>query len=84
MTLLIDAPLVPHRGRLWCHLVSDTSLAELHAFAAGLELPSHRFDNDHYDITEEEQQRVIEAGAMLVRPRDIVTALTAAGLRRRR
>ena len=84
MTLLIDAPLVPHRGLRWCHLVSDTSLAELHAFAAELHLPPHRFDGDHYDIAEEEQERVLRAGAVLVRPRDIVAALTAAGLRRRR
>jgi uncharacterized protein DUF4031 len=83
VTLLIDAPLVPHRGRLWCHLVSDTSLAELHTFAAGLDLPPHRFDVDHYDIAEDEQQRVLAAGAVLVRPRDIVAALTGAGLRRR-
>jgi hypothetical protein len=83
MTLLIDAPLVPHRGQLWCHLVSDTSLAELHAFAAELELPPHRFDVDHYDIAEDEHERVLDAGARLVRPRDIVAALTAAGLRRR-
>jgi hypothetical protein len=84
VTLLIDAPLVPHRGRYWCHLVSDTSLAELHAFAQRLDLPSHRFDVDHYDIAEEEQEAVLAGGALLVRPRDIVAALTAAGLRRRR
>jgi Protein of unknown function (DUF4031) len=84
MTLLIDAPLVAHRGRHWCHLVSDTSLAELHAFAAALDLPPHRFDIDHYDVAEEEQEHVLAAGAVLVRPRDIVAALTAAGLRRRR
>ena len=84
MALLVDAPLVLHRGRRWCHLVSDTSLAELHAFAAGLELPSHRFHADHYDIAEEEQERVLSAGAVLVRPREIVSALTSAGLRRPR
>src|SRR5665648_976469 len=30
MTVLVDPPIWPRHGRLWGHLVSDTSLAELH------------------------------------------------------
>ena len=33
MTLLIDPPAWGAHGRLWSHLISDTSLAELHDFA---------------------------------------------------
>ena len=35
MTVYIDPPTWPGHGRLWSHLVSDTSYAELHEFAAG-------------------------------------------------
>jgi len=31
--ILVDEPRWPARGRLWSHLVSDVSYAELHAFA---------------------------------------------------
>ncbi|HVX53052.1 DUF4031 domain-containing protein, partial [Nocardioides sp.] len=34
MALLVDDATWPGRGRLWCHLVSDSSFEELHAFAA--------------------------------------------------
>jgi len=33
MAILIDEPMWPAHGRLWAHLVSDTDLEELHAFA---------------------------------------------------
>jgi Protein of unknown function (DUF4031) len=83
VTLLIDAPLVWHHGVRWSHLVSDTSLEELHAFAARLELAPRQFDVDHYDVAEDKHALVVAAGARLVRPREIVAALTAAGLRQR-
>jgi hypothetical protein len=34
MAILIDDPRWPAHGRLWAHLVSDSDLDELHAFAA--------------------------------------------------
>ena len=39
MSVLVDAARWPAHGRLWAHLVSDSSLAELHAFAAALGVP---------------------------------------------
>jgi hypothetical protein len=51
--ILVDIPRWPKHGRLWAHLVSDTSLAELHAFAEALGLPRRGFDRDHYDIPAE-------------------------------
>ena len=50
MTLLIDPPNAPGHGRLWSHLVSDTSFEELHVFARALGIPERGFDRDHYDI----------------------------------
>lgn len=82
--ILIDAPLIPWRGRLWSHLVSDTSYEELHAFAAELGVPARGFDRDHYDVPEELFAAALEAGAELVRSRDLVRRLTAAGLRQRK
>lgn len=84
MAILIDRPLVPWRGRHWSHLVSDTSLEELHGFAARLGVPERAFDGDHYDVPEELFDAVVEAGAEVVRSRDIVRRLAASGLRRRK
>jgi hypothetical protein len=82
--ILIDPPLVPSRGRLWSHLASDTSYDELHAFAQGLGIPARGFDRDHYDVPAEYYDDAVAAGAVPVTSRDIVTALTLAGLRRRK
>ena len=50
--ILIDPPAVPGHGRLWSHLVSDSSLDELHAFARALGVPERGFERDHYDVPE--------------------------------
>lgn len=82
--ILVDAPTWPGHGRWWSHLVSDTSYAELHAFAASVGLPRRAFDRDHYDLVDERFDAVLAAGATLVSSREIVVRLTAAGLRRRK
>ena len=84
MTVLIDAPTWPGHGRLWSHLVSDTSFEELHAFAAGMGLPRRAFERDHYDVVAERFDDALAAGAVLVPSREIVARLQAAGLRRRK
>ena len=84
MTVLIDAPTWPGHGRLWSHLVSDTSYDELHAFATGIGLPRRAFERDHYDVVEERFDAALAAGAELVSSREIVARLHAAGLRRRK
>ncbi|MET0144850.1 MAG: DUF4031 domain-containing protein [Ilumatobacteraceae bacterium] len=81
MAVLIDEPRWWFRGRKWCHLVSDTSLAELHDFAAGLGIPRPGFQGDHYDIPEELRPDVVAAGAVEVESRELVRRLRAAGLR---
>lgn len=84
MTVLIDPPLVPWRGRMWSHLASDESYDELHAFAGALGVPARGFDGDHYDIPAEYFDAAVAAGAVPVRSRELVRRLVAAGLRRRR
>lgn len=81
MAVLIDQPRWPAHGRLWSHLVSDTSLEELHAFAAAAELPARSFDLDHYDVPEERYVELVAAGAEPVTIRGLVTRLQASGLR---
>lgn len=82
MTILVDACTWPHRGGLWCHLVSDVSFDELHAFARRLGVPRAAFQGDHYDLDELRRERAIDQGAMAVDGRDIVAALRSSGLRR--
>ncbi|MBD3756561.1 MULTISPECIES: DUF4031 domain-containing protein [Bacteria] len=81
MAILIDDPRWPAHGRLWAHLVSDTDLAELHAFARAGGIPSRAFDLDHYDVPEDAVPRLIAAGAQHVSGRELVTRLIASGLR---
>lgn len=81
MAVLIDDPLWWWRGRRWCHLVSDTSLDELHAFAAERDIPRRSFQGDHYDIPEEYREEMVRSGAVEVGSRELVRRLRAAGLR---
>jgi len=81
VAVLIDDPLWWWRGRRWCHMVSDTSLEELHDFAAALSVPRRSFQGDHYDIPEEYRQDMVEAGAQEVGSRELLRRLRAAGLR---
>ncbi len=81
MAVLVDEPRWWWRGRKWCHLVSDSSLDELHEFAAGLGIPRRGFQGDHYDVPEELRQEVVAAGAVEVESRELVRRLRAAGLR---
>ena len=82
MAILVDDAVWPWRGRLWAHLVSDTSIDELHAFAERLGIPRRAFQGDHYDVTDELRDCAIAEGARAVTSRDVVRALRAAGLRK--
>jgi uncharacterized protein DUF4031 len=84
VTILIDRPLWPARGRLWSHLVSDLSFEELHAFSARLGVPPRAFERDHYDVPAELYDTAIELGAEPVGCQELLARLTAAGLRRRK
>lgn len=81
MTVLIDHPAWPAHDTLWSHLVSDTSLDELHAFAAANGILQRGFDLDHYDVPEHNYDALVAAGAQPVSNRELVTRLRASGLR---
>jgi len=81
VTILIDDPRWPAHGRLWAHLVSDESIAELHAFADANGIPRRGFDLDHYDVPDEAHARLIAAGALHVDGHELVRRLIASGLR---
>lgn len=81
MTLLVDECRWWHRGRRWCHLVSDASLDELHAFAAAMGIPRRGFHGDHYDLPEEYRDQATALGAVAVDSRELVRRLRTAGLR---
>ncbi|MFC1441876.1 DUF4031 domain-containing protein [Streptacidiphilus sp. N1-10] len=82
--ILIDPPAVPGHGRMWSHLVSDSSLEELHEFARALGVPERGFERDHYDVPERLYAAAVAAGAEAVSSRELVRRLTEAGLRRRK
>jgi hypothetical protein len=81
MTVLIDQPIWPAHNTLWAHLVSDTSLEELHSFASAAGLPRRSFDADHYDVPAERWHGLVEAGAVPVTVRQLVERLRDSGLR---
>ncbi|HYP73543.1 MAG TPA: DUF4031 domain-containing protein [Microbacterium sp.] len=81
MAILIDDARWPAHGRLWAHLVSDSDLGELHAFADANGIPRRGFDLDHYDVPEDALPRLIAAGAEHVSGRELVRRLIASGLR---
>ena len=66
---------------LWSHLVSDSSLAELHDFAGRMGIPRRAFDLDHYDVPETRYDELVAAGAEPVSIRQLVERLRDSGLR---
>ena len=79
MAVLVD-PLrdYPDTGlpfRSWCHLVSDASFEELHAFAEALGIPRRFFQGDHYDLPEHLRARAVELGAVPVPTRELIVRM---------
>ncbi len=81
MTVLIDQPIWPAHDMLWAHIVSDSSLDELHAFAEAAGIPRRAFDHDHYDVPARKWQELVALGAHPVGLREFVERLSASGLR---
>lgn len=81
MAILIDEPRWPAHGRLWAHLVSDSTLDELHEFAARAGIPARGFDHDHYDVPAERWDALVALGAHPVGVREFVERLERSGLR---
>lgn len=81
MTVLIDQPIWPAHDTLWAHIVSDSSLTELHAFAAAAGIPKRSFDLDHYDVPARMWSELVAIGAEPVGLREFIERLQASGLR---
>lgn len=81
MAILVDDPLWPAHQRMWAHLISDSSLEELHAFARRAGIPERGFDHDHYDVPAERIGALVAMGAEHVSPKELVRRLIASGLR---
>jgi predicted metal-dependent HD superfamily phosphohydrolase len=79
--ILIDPPAWPAHGRLWSHLVSDTSLHELRTFARAAGLPDRGFDLDHYDVPDSRHAGLVAAGATPVDGGTLARRQGASGLR---
>lgn len=84
MALWVDRPIWPAHGTVFAHLVSDTSLAELHAFAQVVGLHPRSYDGDHYDVPHRRWDEVVAAGALVVDGREITRMLVRTGLRFRK
>lgn len=81
MNIEIDPPLWPAHRTLWSHLVSTSSLAELHAFAFAQGVPARAFDGDHYDVPAQQHEELVAAGASAVPAHQLVRDLRRSGLR---
>lgn len=81
MAVLIDPPLWPAHGTTFSHLVSDTSLEELHGFAREQGLSEQAFDRDHYDVPAREHDRLVAAGALPLTASDLTRRLLSSPLR---
>jgi hypothetical protein len=80
MAVLVDElreyPHVRFAVKHWCHMVSDASFDELHAFAAALGIPRERFQRDHYDLPPAMRARAVERGAHEVTIHDLSQRMT--------
>jgi len=81
MTVFADTPRWPRHGTVWGHLISDTSLAELHDAAARAGLPPRAFDLDHYDWPLSSRRGLEDAGVQFVGDRELTRILLRSGLR---
>lgn len=79
--IYIDPPLWPAHNTHFSHLVSDTSLEELHNFAGAAGISRRAFDQDHYDVPAHRYRDLVKAGATAVDGATLVRALIAGGLR---
>jgi hypothetical protein len=76
MAVMVDElreyPDVKWPNKHWCHLASDEGFEELHAFAAQLGIPRHRFQGDHYDLPPWVRERAVSLGALEVSTRELL------------
>ena len=81
MAIWIDPPSWPAHGRLWSHVISDTSYDELRTFAAQAGLPVRGYDGDHFDVPEQSYAALVAAGARPTDGKELARLLRDSGLR---
>ncbi|MDJ0318419.1 DUF4031 domain-containing protein [Arthrobacter antibioticus] len=79
--IFIDPPYWPAHGTVFSHLISNTSLDELHAFAAANGVTRRAFDLDHYDVAKRRYEGLVAAGAIPVSGKELARTLMDSGLR---
>lgn len=79
--IFIDPPYWPAHGTVFSHLISDTSISELHAFAATNGVTERAFDLDHYDVPARLYRDLVSAGAAPLSGKELARTLVASGLR---
>ena len=78
MTIYVD-DMMPHRSGLWCHMMTDGDLEELHAMAERIGLQRRWFQKKdprfpHYDLRESRRNLAIRYGAKAVSGEDMLLA----------
>jgi 8-oxo-dGTP pyrophosphatase MutT (NUDIX family) len=81
VAIWIDPPAWPAHGRLWSHLISDTSYDELRTFAERVGIPARGFEGDHFDVPEERYASLVAAGAKPTGGKELARRLRDSGLR---
>lgn len=68
-----------YRRQAYCHMISDRSTEELHTAAKQAGISKHWFHNSkrfpHYDLREEDRNKVLAQGAKEVSSKDLVRIL---------
>lgn len=74
--ICVDEAIWPYRGSLYCHMMTDGELQELHDFAARLGLRRSWFQNKpghpHYDLSQGKRLQAIRLGATPVTSEELV------------
>jgi hypothetical protein len=81
VTVYADTPRWPRHGLVWGHLISDSSLQELHEVAASAGLHPRSFDLDHYDWPATARDGLEHAAVTFVGNKELTRILRASELR---
>jgi len=76
MTIYVDDAIWPYRGTLYCHMMTDGNISELHDFAMRLGLKRGWFQDKpsgaHYDLSQNKRFQAIRLGAVAVSGRELL------------
>jgi len=68
MTIYVDPAVWPFRRQLYCHMMTDGDLSELHKFATQIGMKRSWFQPDprhpHYDLSPSYRAKAVKAGAI--------------------